>query len=503
MDRPFSFPMLLTLIVALASTGFAQENQPGAVPRVLSLREAMSLAQRNNPAHRQVENDRWAASWSVRNSYANFLPSVSASLGFNYSGAGAQRFLTSEFIQPSATVGSNYGVSLDWTLSGSTLMQPAVENARQEATEATINSSLINLLSNVTQQYLNVLQAEAEVELAEAQLVRNDESLRLARARHDVGRVTLLDVRQAEVLRGQSEVRLLQEKQDVIVEKLRIFQMMGIPAPADPSTVILSDSFAVVEPHWDLAELLTAAHEENADLNSLRSQQTAAAWGVRSAKSQWFPTIRFSAAWRGFTQSFANADFLVDQARAGTLASQASCETQNTIIEVVNQSGTNLLTEDCSVFSFSSADEQLVRNRNAAFPFEFTTQPFTAGVTISMPIFTNFDRSLQISRANVQLDDAREWVRARELQVRTDVSRAFYDVRTNHESIIIQQRNRTAVADQLRLATQRYRLGLGSFIELLDAQVAAEQAESDYISAVYNYHRSVAALEAAVGHPIR
>ena len=63
--------------------------------------------------------------------------------------------------------------------------------------------------------------------------------------------------------------------------------------------------------------------------------------------------------------------------------------------------------------------------------------------------------------------------------------------------------NRRAAADQLRLATQRYRLGAGSFMELLDAQVAAEQAESDYISAVYNYHRFVAALEAAVGHPIR
>ncbi len=175
MNRRFSFPMLVTLIVTLASTGFAQETQPGAVPRVLSLREATSLAQRNNPAHRQVENDRWAASWSVRNSYANFLPSVSASLGFNYSGAGSQRFLTSEFTQPSATIGSSYGVFLDWTLSGSMLMQPAVENARQEATEATINSSLINLQSNVTQQYLNVLQAEAEVELAEAQLGRNDE----------------------------------------------------------------------------------------------------------------------------------------------------------------------------------------------------------------------------------------------------------------------------------------------------------------------------------------
>jgi outer membrane protein TolC len=46
-------------------------------------------------------------------------------------------------------------------------------------------------------------------------------------------------------------------------------------------------------------------------------------------------------------------------------------------------------------------------------------------------------------------------------------------------------------------------VGSGTFFELLDAQLAAQRADADYINAVYAYHRSVASLEAAVGRPLR
>ena len=193
----------------------------------------------------------------------------------------------------------------------------------------------------------------------------------------------------------------------------------------------------------------------------------------------------------------------MDQARASSLGNITACEQDNTIINVVNQSGAGLQTADCTAFALLPADEQLILDGNNAFPFRFTTQPFSASVTVSIPIFTNFSRSLAISQSSMALDDAREAVRARELQVRTDVSQAFYNLRTSFETIAIQDRNRSAAADQLRLATQRYRLGSGTFIELLDAQVAAQQAASDYINATYSFHRSVAVLESAVGRELR
>jgi outer membrane protein len=53
------------------------------------------------------------------------------------------------------------------------------------------------------------------------------------------------------------------------------------------------------------------------------------------------------------------------------------------------------------------------------------------------------------------------------------------------------------------LAQERYRVGAGSALELSDAQNSVQKAEGDYITAVYDYHKAVAALEAAVGGPLR
>jgi outer membrane protein len=94
-------------------------------------------------------------------------------------------------------------------------------------------------------------------------------------------------------------------------------------------------------------------------------------------------------------------------------------------------------------------------------------------------------------------------VRARGLQVQTEVNQAFLQLETAYQAIAIQDTNRLRARDQLQLATERYRVGSGTFFELLDAQVATLRAETDYVSAVYDYHKAVAALEAAVGRPLR
>jgi outer membrane protein len=372
-----------------------------------------------------------------------------------------------------------------------------VATAQHHAAEAALSGAEINLESIVRQQYLAVLQADAQVNLAEVQVTRNDEFLRLAQARYDVGQNTLLDVRQAEVAMGQSEVALLQARQAVTVAKLRLFQTMGIPAP-DPATVALTDTFPVIQPMWELAQLLAEADRDNPDLISLRAGASAARAGERAAKSEWLPSLSLSAGWSGFTQQFQDVDPLITNARSSAAASVTQCEFVND--NLVNPGG---VTADCSGLAFAPEDEQALRDRNSVFPFNFTSQPFSASLGISIPIFTQFSRPLRISQASAAADDATESVRARQLQVRTDVSQAYYALQAAYEAIGIQERSQVAAAEQLRLATERYRVGSGTFFELLDAQLASQRAEADYINAIYTYHWSIATLENAVGRPLR
>jgi len=498
---------MLGLLLLAATTPLEAQRPLPSVPQRLGLEEAVALAQRHNPNWLRAANDLTPASWAARNALTEMLlPSVSASAGINYTGAGSQTFLSQEFSQPSSTIGSNYSLRLNWTLSGRTLSQPATARAQQHAAEATLDGTANNIRTGITQQYLAVLQAREQVGLAEVQVRRNQEFLRLADARFQVGQATQLDVRQAQVALGQSEVQLLQNQQLVVVSILRLFEQMGIPAPDDPNVVSLSDTFPVTEPTWALTDLLREADASNPDVLAFDAQASAARWSARAARSQWLPTVSLSAGWSGFTQQFTNTSPLVanaiSDAQLASQRNQAECQFTNSAW--LNAGETPL---DCSALAFTQAQEDAIRSqvaaRNSVWPFDFTRQPFQASLSISLPLFTQFNRVAQISQAQAQAEDAQYAADGRRLQLRTLVSEAYYSLRTAYATIGIQVTNREAAGEQLRLATERYRVGSGTFFELLDAQLAAQRAEADYINAVYAYHRSVAALEAAVGRPLR
>lgn len=496
--------LVLPALVLLPAAVAAQRPSTGAVPDSLSLSDAMQLAVRYNPTFRQIENDLGPAAWSVRNSYASFLPSLTLSNGYTYQDAGSNSLLGSAFMAPSATLSSTYSLSLDLSLSGQTFMQPGLARAEQRAADASVAGAEINLQAAVRRQYLAVLQAQAQVDLAETQLRRNQEFERLAQARFEVGQNTLLDVRQAEVARGQSAVALLQARQAVVVEKLRLFEQIGLPGSEDPAAVVLTDSFAITQPAWELTALLGESEQQNPDLTALRARQASARANERAVRSEWLPSLNLGATWSGFTQEFTDADPLIAAAQMDAAAALTGCQQQNELHGAVNTGfGTSLPIADCSRFTFGAPEAAALRNQNAVFPFDFTTQPWRASVFISFPIFTQLARPLRNAQASAVAADAREAVRQRELLVRRAVTEQYYALLTAHETIGLQENNRGAAGEQLRLATERYRVGSGTFFELLDAQLAAERAEADYINAVYAYHQAIASLEEAVGRPLR
>lgn len=489
----------IILLGGLTGTAAAQRPVLPSIPQSLTLDEAVGLALRHNRTYRQVLNDRSAAGWGVRNAYSQlFLPSVSAGLGFGYRGAGSQVFAANTFDQESSTIGSDYDLSLNWQLSGATLTQPGLAKAERRATVAQIEGAEINLRAAVQQQYLAALQAEAQVRIVQIQVTRNDEFLRLAQARFQVGQATMLDVRQAEVAKGQAEVSLLQARQTVLVEKLRLFQQLGLPAPEDPNVVTLPDSFPVTEPTWALADLLRSADEGNPDVAVLEARAAAARSNEKSAKAQWLPTLSFSAGWSGYTQEFTNPNYLITSAQNQLDSQREECDYANG-----NWLNAGAAALPCQELTLTPEDEQDIIAGNNVFPFSFTGQPFSARVSLSLPIFTQFGREARISEASQQADDAVERAEDQRLVVRTNVSQAYYGLIAAYQAIGIQESSRVAAQEQLRLATERYRVGSGTFFELLDAQVAEQRAEADYINAIYAYHRTIAALEAAVGRPLR
>ena len=491
------------LLVACATPIAVAAQQPKTTRpnfAALSLDDAIAIARENNPAYRRVQNNRGPASWAVRNAYSSLiLPNFTAAGGMTYTGPGSQTFLAQSFSQSVSTLSSFYDLSLQYQLSGVTLSQPGLAKAQQRATDADIAGVENLLITGLTQEYLTVLQSIALADLAQKTLQRNAEFLKLANARYGVGQATLIDVRQAQVARGQAEVALLRAQTTVSVEKLRLFEQMGVTPPVDVATVQLTDTFAVQTPSWQLPDLMTLAEQQNPELKAFRAREDAAAWGVKAAAAQWGPVVTASAGWSGFTQQFTNVDPLITSGQQAANFQYGQCLSNDSI-----RTGAGLSAMGCGQYQWNPVvDEKRLRDANSVFPFQFTQQPFQARLTISLPIFTNFGQELRVSQARADHNDLEESVRARALTVQTDVNQAYLTLQTAYRAVGLQDTNRVAGQEQLTLATERYRVGSGTFFDLLDAQVQALRAESDYVNATYDYHKAVAALEAAVGRRLR
>jgi len=240
------------------------------------------------------------------------------------------------------------------------------------------------------------------------------------------------------------------------------------------------------------------AEQQNPSLKALRERERAAGWGVKAATSSWGPSVSLSAGWSGFTQKLSDINPTIAAIRQSAQTDSLACAYENAAWLNMGQTALN-----CAVLTYTAPQEQALRDQNNRYPFHFTPQPFQARLTVSIPLWGNFQQPLQVSQAKAQQQDLQESVRARGLQVQTDVSQAYLTLQTAFQTIAIQDTNRTAAREQLQLATERYRVGSGTFFELLDAQVAALRAETDYINAGYDYHKALAALEAAVGRPLR
>ena len=194
---------------------------------LLPLDEAIALARRNNPVYLQQATARRTADASVRSARGALLPSADATFGTRYQQGGQQVFNGLSFSNSSDAIQSSYGLNLNYRINSASFVNPKAAVANRDAVDADITGAGEQLRAAVTQQYLSVLQAQAHSALQDTLVNTAKSQLDLAQAKLDVGSGTSLDIRRAEVALGQARVQQLTARNNVEVEKLRLFQQLA------------------------------------------------------------------------------------------------------------------------------------------------------------------------------------------------------------------------------------------------------------------------------------
>lgn len=462
--------------------------------------QAIRIARENNPTYLQQTNDVGVARSSVRAAYGSLLPRLSVSNSYGYTAQGEARFGTVEFGAQPESYSSSYSANMNLSLDGSTLLQPSVQRAQRRATERRVEGAGASLDAQVAQQYLTVLQSRELVAQAEAEVARTLEYVRLAEARLEVGAGTPLDVQRAQVQHGQAEVSLVQARNTADIAAITLGQLVG--TPLDPS-IELTSNFTIFQPTWTPTELVDMALSTNPSLLAAEATANAARTNVRAARTSYLPSLNFSVGLTGYVNEAGNVDGLIDQQIKGLGQQFSSCQTNNQLMDLIGQPPANCSLFDPNDPAVVSGLRNRIESQNSGWPFDYRRQPLSASVSVSLPIFDGFSRQLRIDQAKASAADARHMVRQEDLRLRQEVAAAVRNLETAYETALLQERVVASATEELRLAQERFRFGAANSIEVTDAQTNLGQAEQARIDAVYNFHKSLAALEALVGRSLR
>jgi outer membrane protein len=420
-----------------ATMGAAQQ-----VPQALSLEEAIRIAQENNPGYLAQENSLRTADWDRRVAFSNLLPSIGTSSGLSYSQGGEVRVDDVVVAEQPSRLSSRYSLSLNWGLSGQELLEPSRVRAQKAATTENVRNALVSLESQVTQRYLDVLEAREAVTQSERQLLRTEAQLELAEGRYEVGAGTQLDVRRAEVERGRARISLLQAQNSAANQVLLLAQSMGTSLPEDIS---LTETFALFDPSWTEEQLLAEAETNSPALAAARAQIDVAGVGVRTALASYYPSFSIGTGISG------NATELLDG--------------------------------------------------SGGFPLDFDKSPFGVSFSLSVPIFSfnGLSRERSVAQARIGRTNAEHQLRTEELALEADVRTALRNLETSYATSLLAAETRSIAEEEVQLATERIRFGVAPNLELIEAQARLGEAERDEIASVYQFHRSLAMLEALIG----
>ena len=121
------------------------------------------------------------------------------------------------------------------------------------------------------------------------------------------------------------------------------------------------------------------------------------------------------------------------------------------------------------------------------------------GVTLNWSIFDGGNKIAKYKEAKASLEAAQARVRVQELAIWKEVEQAYLNVIEGEERIQAAKKAVESAQENFRLAQGRFDAGVGTIIELTDAQLELTQAQSREANALTDYRIAVSRLERALG----
>ncbi len=465
--------VMVSATLALGSAGAGGQSMPNG--RTVPLRMAIVEALANSRTVADAEYSLEIARQQVREAWAQALPDIAGSLSYQ------RNLLVQElFFDPGAIPGGSGGdpvrvrIGSDntWQL-GFTLSQPIFEygvlvgvgaaGRFRALEEERLRGTTQQVVTGVRLAYLDALLAESDLRLLERSIERVRQTLEETRALNRAGLTSEYDVLRIEVEFANVSANLQRARNAVGARKRSLLVEMGYDPDAE---IDLEGQLEEVDPESleantpenvdlivlvglpgvlqrTLGELLQVGSEGRSDLRQLRATILLERAQLNLEKGEFIPTLSL----------FGNY----------TLQAQ----------------------QDGGLDFFGTENQR--------------TSSSAVGVQVQVPIFQGFGRFARVHQAEAAVGQSETRLARAEQDATNEIRTLFEAV----DEALARARSQFRAVEQadrgFEIASAEYREGIGSQLQMTDAEESLRRAQFNYAQAIYDYLWARAQLELAVG----
>ncbi len=315
-----------------------------------------------------------------------------------------------------------------------------VQSARDtlDATRFNYRTAIDDTVLGVKQAYYTYLAAKALVRVREEAVKNRELIVRQAQGFYEVGTRPKIDVARAESNLYNARADLIAAQNGVKIAWVTLKNAMGLKdLPEQPVALELS----MTPIQFSLEQARESAFASRPELKSFEAQRRAQDQQIATARRGHLPDIIFDALYgRRHTSS----------------------------------DGTD------------------------TFPLRPTWQ---VQLSLNFPIFDGFRTTNRVEEALRNYHSIRAQEEERKQLVALEVESSYLRLGEAEERIKATQAAERAAKENLDLANGRYQVGVGSIIEITDAQTLHTDAQTNHIRSIYDYKIAEAQLIRAVGRP--
>lgn len=455
-------------------TARAQEKTELISDLKLTLSEAIQIAIANNPEVNRALLSREDADELVNIAYSEIYPKIASSISYTRNIEIPVQYIPARVFDPMAPEGAltpvQFGTDNNWQggftvnqtlFQGETIIGLSTASIFRTVQEENLRLVSQQVITQTRMAYYQVLVAKEQLRLQQAQVNRIQENLNEAQKRADAGLVDDYDVLQLQVQLSNQKPQLVEAEYTLEAAYRNLKLIMGLPFAFDFEVVGDLNRFDIVADK--------ATDGANEDLKSI---------------DQMNPFT--------YQRSIGNLDDISSQ-RGDLRVLEASMDLKEKEITAVKSRFLPTISATYNL-QWSAAEP------DAPNFFQNSNRFQTLGLNFSLPLFEGFARNANVQRVLIERRDLEEQVRAAELNAQNEVEAASEAINMAFETATARKIALEQAKEGYQRAQMRYKNGLGSQLEVTEAEVQVRQAEVNYATMVYNYLTAKAQYDLATGN---